>query len=896
MTAPSLTLPLDAPEATLSNAGGKGANLGVLARAGLPVPPGFIVPTAGYRAFVTANRLDEAIDEALDGLQPDDPAALEAASIRIRGRFGESLLPPELAAAIDQAYLRLGEPPVAVRSSATAEDLPEMSFAGQQDTFLNIQEREALAAAVRDCWSSLWTARAIGYRARNGIPRDGIALAVVVQKMVPSEASGVMFTANPLTGLRSETVIDATLGLGEALVGGHVEPDHFIVDAAAGRILERKLGAKAIAITGREGGGVESRPIDGAGRQSLPDEAILALVALGRRAAALYDFPQDIEWGWAGGRLYLLQSRPITSLYPIPPGFPAEPLDLFFSFASVQGVFTPYTPLGQDGIRLILSGGARLFGVQVAYDRQKAIVIAGERLWGVFTPIIRHPLGSRMIRKFLAAIDPGVLETVNSLWSDPRLGVGSGRFRLQTVRRMAGFFFPTARRLLGIQRAPEKQAALIRRRSAAEIARLQAVQASFPAAGPEKFRAAVAFFRELSGGFPFAVPQIALGAGAGMLSLFLLNRLSSRLTGSGNPALEITRGLPHNVTTEMDLILWETARIIQADEQALAYFRETDPEALAADFSDGRLPAPAQAAIAAFLDRYGMRGIGEIDIGRPRWREEPVHIMEILQSYLKIDSPDQAPDQVFKRGEVAAAAAAQALEKTARSVRFGRLKAALVRALTVRVRALAGLRESPKFHIIQMMGLIREGLLESGRELAAASRIARPEDLFFLFYAELEAFAAGEERDWPALIAERRATYDREMRRRQIPRLLLSDGRAFYEGIAAGEPVAGGLTGSPVSPGIVEGLVRVVRDPQRANLEPGEIMVCEGTDPAWTPLFLAAGGLIMEVGGLMTHGAIVAREYGIPAVVGVHQATSRLVTGQRIRLDGSTGQIFFADS
>jgi len=287
--------------------------------------------------------------------------------------------------------------------------------------------------------------------------------------------------------------------------------------------------------------------------------------------------------------------------------------------------------------------------------------------------------------------------------------------------------------------------------------------------------------------------------------------------------------------------------------------------------------------------------VGEIDIGRPRWNEDPTHIMGVLQSYLQIEDETLAPDAVFQRGEKEAEGAIAELEAIARGTFGGWLKTKIIRGAARRVRALAGLRESPKFHIVGMMWVIRHALLEYGRELVDAGTQERPDDLFFLYLSELEAFAQGEQRDWKNLVSARRASYSREMSRVQIPRLLLSDGRAFYEGLTSGESDSSILKGSPVSPGVVEGLVRVVLDPQKANLVPREILVCQGTDPAWTPLFLAAGGLVMEVGGMMTHGAIVAREYGIPAVVGVHQATTVLQTGQRIQVNGSTGEIHLQD-
>ena len=351
MPLPHLTpiLPLASESATLPLAGGKGANLARLAQAGLPVPDGFTITTQAYQAFAAANGLTERIPAVLSTGSLATPDACEDASARIRDLFGQGSVPADLAEQILDAYAGLGRPAVAVRSSATAEDLPEMSFAGQQDTYLNVIGADALLQAVVACWSSLWTARAISYRERNGVAHADVALAVVVQQMVESEASGVLFTANPLTGLRSETVIDATVGLGEALVSGQVEPDHIVVETATGQIVSRTLGAKALSVRSRPGGGTMTAPEVPTTAPALSDAQIQALAALGGRVAALYDdTPQDIEWALANDTLYLLQARPITSLFPVPAGMTADPLRAMLSFGAVQGMLEPITPLGRN--------------------------------------------------------------------------------------------------------------------------------------------------------------------------------------------------------------------------------------------------------------------------------------------------------------------------------------------------------------------------------------------------------------------------------------------------------------------------------------------------------------------------------------------------------------------
>jgi phosphohistidine swiveling domain-containing protein len=387
----------------------------------------------------------------------------------------------------------------------------------------------------------------------------------------------------------------------------------------------------------------------------------------------------------------------------------------------------------------------------------------------------------------------------------------------------------------------------------------------------------------------------------GMASWNFLNMLSSGAPatmertethhGIYDLVLQVTRGMPYNPTTEMDLRLWDMAKTIRRDPPAMHIFQTSSTAQLAARYQAGDLPAVILQAVNRFLARYGGRGLGEIDLGRTRWAEDPTHVFEMLGSFVQIENEKLAPDVVFASGAGSAKQAVNQLAQAVRKTRLGWLKAGLVRFFAGRARQMMGARESPKFFAVRMMYLVHRELLKAGQEFVQAGELDQPDDLFYLTFAEMKALAAGQAQDWRGLIAARRAAYRRELMRRQIPRLLLSDGRAFYEGMSAPNQDANAITGSPVSPGSAEGRVRVVLDPRQAHLLPGEIMVCPGTDPSWTPLFLSAGGLVMETGGMMTHGAVVAREYGIPAIVGVDKATLRLHTGQRIRINGSSGQI-----
>jgi rifampicin phosphotransferase len=931
-------------EATLELAGGKGANLVRLTRAGFDVPRGFIVSTNAYREFVKANGLEGVIQQELEELESEDVNELENASEAIRAAFAQGDIPARIHLEILSAYAELNpksqiENPksVAVRSSATAEDLPDLSFAGQQDTYLNIIGEEQLLKAVIDCWSSLWTARAIGYRMRNHISHDEAALAVVVQEMVQSDVSGVLFTANPLTGALNESVIDATFGLGEALVSGQVEPDHFVVSRTAGRVggdvlpppyrdqiesnkdsvnsafsvASRTLGAKKISTRGKAGGGVESIADEAAeARQTLTDDQIRHLAKTGEQIQKEYGAPQDIEWAFADGKLYILQSRGITSLFPVPQ-VSFDPLLIWISFGAVQGLVGPITPLGRDTIRQVMTGAGRMFGVKLKPEEVEVFAMAGERIWIKFSDVMRHPLGSRIFKEALGFIEPSSGQILRTLSADPRVGVGKGKFKFSTVLRMLRFFVPIAFKAARNMARPETARARFDNDIESFLSTAQIPSASDRF---ERLANIVAFIRErIANVFAFLLPRFIPVFGPSAASLGLLYRLSDE----SNLTLEVTRGLPNNVTTEMDLVLWETAQTIKADAESKARFAASSASELARQYLNGTLPSASQTVIARFLDRYGVRGVGEIDFGQPRWREEPTPVMHTLQSYLQIDSAF-APNVVFAKGEQAAQDAVEKIVAKVRKEHGGWLKERIVRAAARRIRLLMGARESPKFFAIRTMGIARKALLEVGQEFVDAGTIENPTDLIFLNLAELEELSksathlpraqvpgehteSAEEnskssvisvaRNWKALIAERRATYERELRRRQVPRVLVSDGRAFYEGMGSETDTNDIITGSPVSPGVVEGIVHVVLDPRGTQLAPGEILVCPGTDPAWTPLFMAAGGLVTEVGGMMTHGSVVAREYGIPAVVGVHQATLRLKDGQKIRVDGTQGKI-----
>lgn len=879
----------------LAEVGGKAAQLGELTRAGLPVPPGWALTTEAYRRVAEAAGLAEVIAGG------GGAAGLAGAA---RTRLLETPVPAEVAGAVVAAYEELGGGPVAVRSSATAEDLPFASFAGQQDTYLNVVGADAVLDAVRRCWASLWTDRAVAYREANGIDHAGVRIAVVVQVMVDARVAGVMFTANPLTGRRHEAVIDASPGLGEAVVSGAVNPDRFVVDTATGRVLDRHEGDKRLAVRAVPGGGTRREEHVPAGL-CLTDAQARDLAGLGARVERHYGAPQDIEWAIDDdGRLWLTQARPVTTLFPLPETT-REGLRVYFSVNVAQGVMRPLTPMGLAAIKLTAAGAARLFGYGPAVpgDGPAFMAESGGRLWLDLTTALRSRAGRMILPRMLRLGEARAAVVVDRLMTDPRLSV-IHTTRRPVVRAAARFArrIHLPARVLRALAGPRGSHAYVRGLGERIDRRLRVPAGATPAQRLDHAE------RVLAGTFPLVVSVMPL-----VITGYGLFALAARLSGVPLGEMQdVLRSLPANPTTEMDLELWALAGRIEPEP-----FRELPVHELARRYRDGALPSKAQREIAGFLGRYGHRGVAEIDLGLPRWSEDPAHILGVLANYLRTGVADgPAPDELFDRGAADAEAAVAAV--VARARRGGRLRGAVTRFALRRTRAYGGLREMPKFLLVQTLAGVRRSMLAVGEHLAAAGVLADADDVFFLTFAEARAalpacdpgrdgygtggewggdlgrnvYGTGGELggDLRELVAGRRAAYEREARRRHVPRVVLSDGTE-PEAQAAATAEPGSLRGSAASAGTVTGPARVVLDPVGAHLEPGEILVCPSTDPGWTPLFLTAGGLVMEMGGAMSHGAVVAREYGIPAVVGVADATRRITTGARITVDGAAGTV-----
>lgn len=883
-----VVLPLAALDAGMLDAvGGKAANLGELISAGFPVPDGFCVTTEAYRRIADTAALAALLSTA-DRLGPDDAAGWSALAAKARETILRTPTPADIERAILDAYQELGDQrAVAVRSSATAEDLPFASFAGQQDTYLGVLGRRQVIDAVRHCWASLWTERAAIYRASQGIDQHTALLAVVVQSMVRSEVAGVLFTANPVTGRRREAVIDASPGLGEAVVSGSVTPDQLIVDTASGRVLQTRVGDKQFAIRALPGGGTE-QVTSADGGPCLTEAQARKLASIGDRVERHFKAPQDIEWAFdEAGTLWLTQSRPITTLFPLPdrPGGPG--LRVYFCFSVAQGLNRPITPVGLAAFRVLTSGGARLFGLPPPADIEAgaaAYVEAGQRMFLDLTGAVRSRVGRAFMPRVFDLMEARSATVMRGLFDRPEFAV-QHHSPVPAIRRVVR---------IGVRfRIPVYAAQALISPAAAHrrVARIEDDLRSRLAvdddAGPDQQleHAVDVLFTQA---VPLA-PKVVPAALAGLAMFGVAARL---LRGTAEPGelQGVLRGIPHNVTTEMDLQLWDLTQRIRADGSATEALQSQPLADVTDRYLAGDLPATLQDGLTEFLRRYGHRTVAEIDIGVARWSEDPTHILGVLANYLRLTDPALAPDAVFARGNREATDLVDAL--AAKAARRQRWRGPVVRFALDRTRQLAGIREMPKNLIILTIGAARRDLLAVGVALAEQGRIDRSEDVFFLTFAEARAGLTG--RALQPAIATRRRDYDQEMRRRRVPRVILSDGTEPETVGPPAETSDGSLLGVAASPGTASGPAKVILDPVGAHLEPGDILVAPSTDPGWTPLFLTAGGLVMEMGGANSHGAVVAREYGIPAVVGVPLATERIATGDPLIVDGTSGTVRIA--
>ncbi|TMD23355.1 MAG: phosphoenolpyruvate synthase [Chloroflexi bacterium] len=846
--------------------GGKGAHLGELSRIeGIRVPAGFCVTTDAFRRIMAeAPSIDEPLDR-LSRLNPDDREAVRTLSAEIRRTLEGIAIPEDLAAAITLALARLGEHGAyAIRSSATAEDLPTASFAGQHDTFLNVVGPAAILEHISRCWASLFTERAVAYRLRNGFDHRKVHMAVVVQQMVFPEAAGILFTADPVTSNRKVTSVEATFGLGEALVSGLVNADTYTV--RGGEVVAKAVATKQLAIYASPAGGTQEEAIDPERQEqpALTDAQVVRLAQLGRRIEAHFGEPQDIEWGLVDDDFQIVQSRPITTLFPIP-GVDDQENHVYISVGHNQMMTDPIKPLGlsfwqMTTPRPMFEAGGRLF-VDVVRDlgspTSRTRLVEG---FGKSDPLIGDALRSILERGDFIPSLPDASPAGTLAGGAP---AGGAPAPIETD--------PTIVTDL-IVRNQESIAALkrdIRTKSGSALF-------DFILTDIQELRR-ILFDRQSHAVFMSA-----------MEATWWLNEKLEAWLGEKNAADTLTQSVPHNVTSEMGLALLGVADLIRPHPEVVAFLQRVDDDGFLDELPALAGGGEARDAIRGFLDMYGMRCVGEIDITRPRWSERPTTLIPVLLGNIKNFEPG-AGAQRFEQGRQEAWAKEQELLKRLRTLPEGEQKAEEVKRKIDRVRTFIGYREYPKYGMVSRYFVYKQALLEEAGRLVQAHVLREKEDIFYLRFQELHEVARTSHVD-EQLIAQRKDAF-RSYQALTPPRVFTSDGEIIAGAYRRDGVPRGALVGLPVSAGTIEGRARIILDMADADVEPGDILVTAYTDPSWTPLFVAIAGLVTEVGGLMTHGAVIAREYGLPAVVGVEHATRLIRDGQQIRVHGSDGYV-----
>lgn len=850
----------------LSLVGGKGLNLGELSNIqGIQVPEGFCVTTVGYEKAIEQNEELQTLLQQLTRLKREDRAQIGEISKEIREVIMAVQIPSDVVEAVAHYLSRFGnEHAYAVRSSATAEDLPYASFAGQQDTYLNIIGKEAILQHVRKCWASLFTERAVMYRVQNGFEHNQVSICVVVQKMVFPEASGILFTADPITSNRKVLSIDASFGLGEALVSGLVSADNYKVKE--GEIVDKVVSTKKIAIYALKEGGTETKQIDPAQQkiQTLSEQQILQLAQIGRQIETYFGCPQDIEWCLVDNTFYIVQSRPITTLYPIPEENDGEN-HVYISVGHQQMMTDAMKPLGLSFFLLTTSAPMRKAGGRLFVDATQRLASPASRDYLINTlgksdPLIRDALTTVVERDNFITLLPD---------DEKEKSVGKGVPPVSTQPEIENDQAIVTELIKNSEASLEELKQNMQLKSGVDV--LDFILEDIQQLKKVLFN-----------------PQSIAVIMAGMNASTWINEKMEQWLGEKNAADTLSQSVQNNITSEMGLALMEVADVIRPYEEVIAYLQHVENDSFLDEFVQFKGGEKAREAIDAFLNKYGMRCSGEIDITKTRWSEKPTTIIPMILNNIR-DFEYGASKRKFEEGLQEALKKEEELLNRLQQLPDGKQKVEETKRMIRNIRNFIGYREYPKYGMINRYFIYKQALLKEAEQLVQSGVIHEVDDIYYLTFEELHEVVRTNKLDYE-LIHKQKNDY-KLYEKLTPPRVMTSDGEIITGKYKRENLPADAIAGLPVSSGVVEGRARVILNMEEANLEEGDILVTAFTDPGWTPLFVSIKGLVTEVGGLMTHGAVIAREYGLPAVVGVENATKRIKDGQRIRVHGTEGYI-----
>ncbi|MGJ7913333.1 phosphoenolpyruvate synthase [Neobacillus sp. LXY-1] len=846
--------------------GGKGVNLGELSKIqGIHVPEGFCVTTVGFQKAIEQNKMIRALLDQLTRLKVEDRDQISEISSKIRQILYETEIPSDVVNAVTHYLSEFGaEHAYAVRSSATTEDLPHASFAGQHDTYLNIIGKEAILQHIKKCWASLFTDRAVIYRIQNGFDHLTVSLCVIIQRMVFPQASGILFTADPITSNRKLLSIDASFGLGEALVSGLVSADCYKVKD--GEIIDKMIATKKLAIYGRKEGGTETVQIkhDQQNTQTLRDQQILQLAQIGRMIEAYFGSPQDIEWCLVDDTFYIVQNRPITTIFPIPEASDQEN-HVYVSVGHQQMMTDTMKPLGLSFYLLITPAPMRK---------------AGGRLFVDVTRMLASQDSRNMFLKNMEQHDP--------LMKDALMTVLDRRDFIKMIpndqKQKAPIHSENNSDMLeGIENNPAIVVELIKCNQTSIEELKQNIQTK---SGLNLIDFILEDIKELKK--ILFNPQSTRVFMSAMKASAWINENINKWLGEKNVADTLSQSVPNNITSEMGLALLDVADVIRPYPEVIDYLHHVKDEHFLDELVGFEGGQKTRDAIYAYLNKFGMRCSGEIDLTKTRWSEKPSTLVPMILGNIKNFEPN-ASKRKFEQGLKEALEKEQEIIERLKQLPDGEQKAKETKRMIDLVRNFIGYREYPKYGMISRFFVYKQALLKEAEQLVQAGVIHEIEDIYYLTFEELHEFIRTNKLDYQ-VIGNRKDEY-KLYDKLTPPRVITSDGETPSGKYKRENLPAEAIVGLPVSSGVIEGRARVILNMEDADLEDGDILITTFTDPSWTPLFVSIKGLVTEVGGLMTHGAVIAREYGLPAVVGVENATKLIKDGQRIRVHGTEGYI-----
>lgn len=860
----------DIDKTKLMAVGGKGVNLGELSEIeGIQVPKGFCVTTEAYKKMIDGNKGFDTLLEQLSVLKPNDREKIRDICAKIRTLIEGWEIPRDIEEAVLSCFSKFGEEKAyAVRSSATAEDLPLASFAGQQDTFLNIKGKGSILKHISKCWASLFTDRAVVYRMQNGFDHRKVFLSVVIQEMVYPQSSGIMFTADPVTSNRKVLSIDAGFGLGEALVSGLVNPD--IYKVREGKIIDKKISAKKRAIYALKEGSTQEREVgpELQRTQTLTDQQILELEKIGRQIETHFNSPQDIEWCLAEGSFYVVQSRPITTLFPVPEERD-EKNHVYMSLGHPQMMTDAMKPLGLS-----------FFGF---LSKEYPLSIAGGRLFMDLTYDLASPLGRKLAVAAAGQSDPLMRSAVLSLMKrkDFIKSLPRGK-RAFSLRRegLSWRIFPCAYKIYR-----ENDPGIIPKLISQNQASVKELERRITGlSGEELFDFIVEDQRQL-----MKLMYDPLNYGvivAALYAFYWIDKKMEKWLGEKNVGDILSKSVPNNVTSEMGLELLDVADVVRKYPEVMEYFDHPREETFFEDLLELEGGKAVSSALREYLKKYGMRCPGEIDITRTRWSERPTVLVPMIMNNIQNFEPG-AGKRKFQLGWQEALQKEEELLCRLKQLPGGNRKAKKAKKMFSVLRNFIGYREYPKYGYIRRYFIYKQAILKEAALLVEKGLIKEKEDVYFLSLEEFREAAAANKLDY-GIITRRKEEFA-VFEKLTPPRIMTSEGEIINGEYNTGNIPPGALPGVPVSAGVFEGRARVVLSIEDADIQEGDILVTVFTDPSWTPMFVSVKGLVTEVGGPMTHGAVIAREYGLPAVVAVENATKLIKDGQKLRVNGTEG-------